>query len=136
MNAGSPLSTELLYLAWSVVLLLVYIAVQGAIWVSERGGAYSAGPRDENREPHSVYAGRSARALKNFLETYAAFVALALALAIAGKAGGLGALGAALWFWARAAYLPLYLFGVAYIRTLAFAIAAIGLVLMLIDLLS
>ncbi len=131
-----PLPTELAYLAWSVVLLLVYIAVQGVIWVSETGAVYNAGPRDENRQPRSVYAGRSARALTNFLETYAAFVGLALALAIAGKAGGLGALGAALWFWARLAYLPLYLFGASYIRTLAFVVSAVGLILMLIDLLA
>ena len=48
-------------------------------------------------------------------------------LAVAGKTGGIGALGAALWFWARVAYLPLYLFGVSYIRTLAFVVATIGL---------
>jgi len=136
MNPAAPLSAELLYLAWSVALLLVHIAVQGVLWVSETGARYNAGPRDENRKPRSVHAGRAARALRNFLETYPAFVALALGLAFAGKTGGMGALGAALWFWARAAYLPLYLFGVSYVRTLAFVVATIGLVLMLIDLLA
>lgn len=136
MNPTDTLPAELLYLAWSVALLLVHVAIQGVLWVSETGASYNAGPRDENRKPRSVYAGRAARALRNFLETYAAFVALALALAVTGKTGGLGALGAGLWFWARIAYLPLYIFGVSYVRTLAFAAAFIGLVLMLIALLS
>jgi uncharacterized MAPEG superfamily protein len=135
MNPSAALSTELIYLAWSVVLLLIHVGVQGVLWVKDTGPRYNAGPRDENRKPRSVYAGRAARALRNFLETYPAFVALALALAVSGRAGGIGAAGAALWFWARLVYLPLYLFGVSYIRTGAFAVSLIGLVLMLIGLL-
>ena len=128
--------SELLYLAWSVVLLVVHVLVQGVLNVRETGAAYNAGPRDEGREVRGVHAGRAVRALKNFGETYPAFIGLALALAIAGKTGGIGALGAALWFWGRVAYLPLYLFGAAYVRTVAWAAALIGLILMLIDLLS
>ena len=128
------LPTELLYLAWSVVLLLVYVGVQGVLWVSETGPKYNAGPRDEGREPKGVHANRAVRALKNFGETYPAFIALSLALAVTERTGGIGAFGAALWFWARVAYLPLYVFGVPYIRSVAWGIALVGLVLMLIRL--
>jgi uncharacterized MAPEG superfamily protein len=132
MDAATSLPTELVYLAWSVVLLLAHIAIQAGLSTAKLG-VYNAGPRDEGREPHGTHAGRAARALRNFLETYPAFVALALGLSVAGKTG---AFGAALWFWARVIYLPLYLFGVPYLRTLAWMAAAGGLVLMAIRLLS
>ena len=44
----------------------------------------------ESREPRSVYARRIRRALNNLLETYPAFVGLALALVISNKAGDYG----------------------------------------------
>ena len=132
MDAATSLPTELVYLAWSVVLLLVHIAIQGGLSTAKLG-AYNAGPRDEGREPRGAHAGRATRALRNFLETYPAFVALALGLSVAGKTG---ALGAALWFWARVIYLPLYRFGGPSLRTLAWIVAAGGLVLMVIRLLS
>jgi uncharacterized MAPEG superfamily protein len=82
---------ELQLLGWSVVLLLVQIVLQAASSSSELGLPYAMSPRDEGREPRSVYARRIRRALNNLLETYPAFVGLALALVISGKAGGVGA---------------------------------------------
>jgi uncharacterized MAPEG superfamily protein len=136
METAAALPTELVYLAWSVVLLFVHIGMQGVLTVVATGARYNAGPRDEGREARGIHAGRAARALKNLIETYPAFVALALGLAVTGKTGGIGALGAALWFWARVAYLPLYLFGVAYVRSFAWGVAFIGLILMLIRMLA
>ena len=77
------------------------------------------------------------RALANFSETYPAFVALALGLAVSGKAGGIGgALGAHLWFWSRLLYLPAYGFGIPVVRTIFWAGAMLGLVLMTMRLLG
>jgi uncharacterized MAPEG superfamily protein len=81
-------------------------------------------------------AARLERAFYNLLQTFPAFVALALALALTGKTGGLGAIGAHLWFWARIVYVPLYAFGIPGLRTAAWAVALIGLILMLIALLA
>jgi len=78
-----------------------------------------------------VFAGRAARALRNFQETYPAFVALALALAIAGRTGGSGETGAWLWLIARIVYLPLYLLGIPYLRSLCWCVSILGLGLML-----
>ena len=86
--------------------------------------------RDEPRRPAGVIAGRAARASANFRETYPAFVALALALAIAGDPAGYGLAGAWLWFAARLVYLPLYLAGVPYIRSLVWLVALVGLAVM------
>jgi uncharacterized MAPEG superfamily protein len=83
-----------------------------------------------------VYAGRAERALNNYLETLPAFIALALALVVLDKTGGLGASGAVIWFLARLVYIPLYLMGIPYIRSAVWVVAAGGLFLMFIALFS
>lgn len=125
------MAMELRLLVWSVVLLLVHMAVQGALVMPLRGAVWNAGPRDEGQPPLGKYPGRAQRALENFKETYPAFIALALALAVTGKTGANGALGAELWFAGRVVYLPLYLFGVPWLRSVAFGVSLVGLVLML-----
>jgi len=128
--------TEVFYLAWSVVLLLAHVFLQGGLAAREVGLVYNAGARDEGRRPRGLFALRAERAARNFLETYPAFVGLALALVVTGGHGGLGATGAALWFWSRLAYLPLYVSGVPWVRSFAWFGSLFGLLLMLIRLLS
>ena len=125
------MNLELRLLAWSVVLLIVYIAVQGAFVAPLRGAAWNAGPRDEGQPPLGKYPGRAQRALENFKETYPAFIALALALAVTARTGGNGTLGAWMWFGARVVYLPLYLLGVPWLRSVAYGVSLAGLVLLL-----
>jgi len=127
-----PMSTELLVLALSVVLLFAHIALQGMLATRERGSNWNAGPRDGDAKPLGKLAGRAERASLNFRETWPAFVALALGLAVTGQTGGMGAFGAVLWLVARLVYIPLYLFGVPYVRSLAWIASAFGLVLMLV----
>ena len=123
---------ELKLLAWSVVLLLVQIVLQAASSSSELGLPYAMSPRDEGREPRSVYARRIRRALNNLLETYPAFVGLALALVISNKAGGVGAIGAEIYLAARVLYLIVYAAGVSVVRTLFWCLSVIGLIMMLV----
>ncbi|MDP1027472.1 MAPEG family protein [Sphingomonas sp. KR1UV-12] len=129
------LPTEIALLAWSTVLLFVHVMIQGQTSTRERGLDWNAGPRDGEAPPPGPLAGRAARALANFQETYPVFVALALGLAVTGRAGGIGAVGAGLWFGARIVYIPLYLFGVRYVRSMAWLASIAGLLLMLIRLL-
>ena len=128
----NQLPTELVALALSVVLLVAQIMLQAMTMTAEVGLNYNASARDEPRPVRGVMAGRAERALRNLLETYPAFVALALLLAITGRTGGIGAAGAWLWLIARVLYAPLYLYGVAYVRSLAWGAALLGLTLMLI----
>ncbi len=86
---------------------------------------------DEGQPPLGKYTGRAQRALDNYKETYPAFIALVLGLAVADRTGGAGELGACLWFAGRLAYLPLYLAGVPWIRSGAYGLSLIGLALML-----
>ncbi|HMO29149.1 MAPEG family protein [Enterovirga sp.] len=114
----------------SVALLALHIAAQGISVTLEFGSRWNAGPRDEGLKPQGVIAGRAERALRNYLETFPAFGILAVALMAAGRADGLGLAGAAIWIGARILYLPLYLAGIPYIRSLAWIAAALGLVAM------
>lgn len=127
-------STEIAVLGWSVVLLLVQIILQAVSTYDL--GPYLLGPRDDNRRSGNVMAGRLKRALENLLETYPAFVALALALAVTGKAGGIAATGAWVWLAARVVYVPLYAFGVPAVRTLVWVASIVGLLMMLVRLMA
>jgi uncharacterized MAPEG superfamily protein len=116
--------------AFSVVLLIVHVLLQSSLAVRETGKEWNAGPRDVEIKPKSALAGRAKRASANFRETYAGFVVLVLALAIGGDAWHLGLVGALVWFAARVAYIPLYLGGVAYVRSFVWVVAMAGLALM------
>lgn len=125
--SASPL---VLLLAWSVVLLVAHVLLQGMLATRELGTEWNAGPRDEGKEPESKLAGRAARASSNFRETYPAFVALAAGLLFTGETSGLGLIGAVVWFVGRIVYYLLYLAGIPYIRSLVWLAAMAGLGLM------
>jgi uncharacterized MAPEG superfamily protein len=128
--AASASSPMLVLLALSVALLVFHIGLQGMLSTRELGSQWNAGPRDDAREPKGALAGRAARTSANFRETYPAFVALALALVLAGDPAGWGLVGAWLWFVARLVYIPLYLAGIPYIRSLVWLVSLAGLAVM------
>lgn len=115
---------------WSVVLLVAHILLQGWTATKELGTEWNAGPRDDGLRPSSHMAGRAERASGNFRETYAGFVALALALTLARETNGLGLWGAWLWLACRVVYIPLYLAGVPYVRSLVWVGSMAGLGMM------
>ena len=135
MEAAPAASTLFMLVGLSVVLLFVHVLLQAMTATRELGSAWNAGPRDEGRRPKGVLAGRAERASANFRETYPAFVALALALAVAGRGDGLGLAGAWVWLGFRIVYVPLYLAGIPYIRSLAWLGSGAGLVMMFVALL-
>ena len=126
------LPTELILLGWSVVLLFVHIMLQAQTMTRDRGPAWNMGPRDEAGAPLDPLAGRAERALANFKETWPIFIALALGLAVSGRVGGIGTIGAGIWFAARIVYVPLYLLGVPGWRTACWMVSMVGLLLMLV----
>ena len=134
MPTATPMPTELIVLGLGIVLLLVQLVLHTLAIASEFGRDYALGPHDEAKEIKGLYAGRITRAFHNLLETFPVFVALALALPLAGKAGGLGAAGAWIWLAGRVLYVPAYAMALKGIRTALWSISVAGLVLMLVDL--
>ncbi|MEW9805959.1 MAPEG family protein [Mesorhizobium marinum] len=128
-------STEIWVLGWSAALLVLQVILQ-ATATYDLGPTYLLGPRDEKRLSRHVVAGRLERALKNLLETYPAFIAIVVALVVAGKTGGIAGTGALVWLGARVLYVPAYAFGIPVVRTLLWLISAVGLVMMLVRLLG
>lgn len=116
--------------AWSFVLLVVHIMLQGMTATRELGSTWNAGPRDDGRKPTGAVAGRADRALNNFKETYPAFIGLALGLAIVGDPFSWGITGAWIWLVCRIVYIPLYLAGIPYIRSLVWTGSLVGLLMM------
>lgn len=117
--------------ALSTVLLVLHVMLQASLARKEQGTTWNAGPRDEPKPVKGVVAGRAERASANFRETYPAFVALGLSLALIDPGSGWGHFGALVWFAARIAYIPLYLMGIPYIRSLVWGISMLGLLVML-----
>ncbi len=120
------MTVELKMLGWSVVLGLVYVMVAATLMTQQRGLKWNASARDGETKPLTGVAARASRASRNFLETFPFFAALVLAIVVAQKNTPHTELGTELYFWARVAYLPIYLLGIPYLRTLVWALSLIG----------
>ena len=81
------------------------------------------------------WAGRAARAHHNMLENLVLFAALVLVAVAAGKTNSTTLLGAQIFVWARLAYALIYLAGIPFLRTAAWLVSIIGLVIIFLQLL-
>lgn len=125
------MTTELTMLAWGCVLALLHILIAAQAKTRQYGGKWNVGARDEELQPPSPVVGRLMRAQDNFLESFPLMIAAVLIVSVADLRNGNTALGATLWLGARAAYLPLYAFGVPYLRSLAWMAATVGIFMVL-----
>ncbi|HEV2620694.1 MAG TPA: MAPEG family protein [Frateuria sp.] len=125
------MAIELKMLVWSVILGLVQIGIAAIASVGQRSLGWAASARDQEGAPLTGVAGRLDRARGNFLETFAFFAALVLAVVAMGRQDASSALGAQLYFWARLVYVPVYAAGIPYLRTLVWAVSIVGIVLLL-----
>jgi uncharacterized MAPEG superfamily protein len=121
---------DLWMLAGGVLLGLIHTGAQSFAYKAQVGNAYTVGARDEAK-PAAGLAGRLERALRNFIETFPLFVAAIALVHLSGRyrPGGLADAGAALYLVGRALYLPLYAAGTPRLRTVAWQIATLGIVL-------
>jgi uncharacterized MAPEG superfamily protein len=126
MESAMPLTPELKFVAWSVVLGFVYVLLPVAISTRVNGMKWNAGSRDEPAKPSSLMGQRLERAQRNFFETYPMFLAAMLIAVALHKSNHWITWGAEAYVWGRLIYIPLYAFGVAYARSLAWAAATAG----------
>lgn len=129
------MTPELTYLTYAVILLIVHMLIQATASDLSKGIGWALGPQDEKRDP-SVVAARLERALTNYVYNLPAFIALALMLKVTELGTETTALGAAIWFWARVAYVPAYASAIPMTRSVAWFASLVGLVMMLLPLLG
>ena len=127
------MSLDLKYLLFSVLLTFVQVLIAAAAANQQVGLSTLAGNR-EGMAQLSGFAGRARRAHLNMLENMVLFTALVLVAAVAGKANAMTAMGALIFFWARLVYAVIYLLGIAWLRTLAWAVSVIGMVMIALQL--
>jgi uncharacterized MAPEG superfamily protein len=125
------MTTELWLLVAAVLLGFAQIILQAQSMNMQRGYRWNAGPRDEVLAPLTGAAGRLNRALRNFLESFPLFAAAVLIAAVANIHNSLTLWGAWLYVLGRIVYVPLYAFGVRYVRSLAWNVAVLGIFLIL-----
>jgi len=129
------MTLELKMLALSIVLGLIQIVLASHGASLQRGYIWTASARDQPVLALTGAAGRLARALQNFGETFPLFAAAVLMAHVATRHSWMTEWGVQLYFWGRIAYLALYATGVFLLRSLVWNVATLGIILVLLALL-
>ena len=111
------------FTVWTLITVVIGAAIRNQEWTRE-GRDIGLGNRDNLNEATPM-GGRAERAAKNSIEAAVFFVPLALIA----NAAGLDAevmLGAQIAFWARIAYVPIYIAGIKYLRSLVWIVGVVG----------
>ena len=122
---------ELTILTLAAFLLIVQIFLVPALSRDQVPPGWSATSRDV---PVTLTgrAGRAERALRNFLEALILYIIAVVVLTIGDHTTGLTAVLAWIWLGARVLYVPAYIYGVAPLRSLIWAIGFFATVALLI----
>ena len=129
----TPLLTLLVYMTiLTFVAVMAGAAIRNREWTAA-GLQAGLGNRDDLPEATPV-GGRAERAAANTIEALLLFTPLVLVAHAAGVDAE-ALLGAKVFFWARIAYLPIYLAGIIYLRTLVWGVGLAGLAMMVLAIL-
>lgn len=126
------MTIEYQMLAWSVLLGLVQVPLASGFAVFKYGLPWAFSNRDKVMPPVEGMGGRTQRAANNFRETFGLFAVLVVVAGLLGVHSSLTERGVQLYFWGRLSYLPLYMAGIIYLRTAAWAVSIAGLVMLLV----
>ena len=120
---------ELQMVAGTVGVLFLLLMYQGSLVPLNQGFAWGLGSRDAKQD-RTAMQGRAARAVANHVEGMMLFIPLVVIIEMSNLASSLTAVAAVLYLVGRVAYAPLYLMGVPYLRSLAWAVSLTGIVLL------
>ena len=123
------MSIELQYLIFTVFLLILQMITQVGAGFLTNGLMGLAGSRDDEVLTEGV-GGRFERAYYNMLETFPVFAALVLIIQVTESWTSTSALAVQIYFWARVAYIPLYIVGIPFLRTLAWLTSMVGILML------
>lgn len=124
------MTADLVWLVWAGVLAFVLTMAAALGRMAQLGLPMMAGNR-EHLPPAEGWVGRAGRAQANLLENLPLFIILVVAAHLAGKADGVALTGCAVFVWARVAHAAVYIAGIAWVRTLCFAVSVVGLAMIL-----
>ena len=127
------MSLELQLVVWAVALTLIQTVVAVVGSITQVGMPPLMGNR-EGLADFTGWVGRAHRAHRNMLESLVLFVALVLVAHAAGVSNAMTVLGAQLFVAGRIAFAAIYIAGVPYLRTAAWTVAVVGLVLIFLQL--
>ena len=126
------MTVELSLLIWSAVLTVVLAVISATGAMLQVGLPMLAGNR-ENVPEITGWAGRAMRAHRNMLESLVLFAILVLVAKAIGVSNGMTVLGAEVFVAGRVAHAVLYIIGVPWLRTVAFAVSLVGLAMILLQ---
>ena len=125
------MTTELWMLAGTTILFMLLLAMQSSISLIT-GVSITTLVGDRSDLPAADgLRGRAARTVNNSVEGMVIFVPLVVIAHLAGISNDLTVMGATIYFWSRVAYVPCYMFGIPWIRTLVFGAGLAGLLMIL-----
>ena len=117
------MTPDLLVLLLAVLLAMAQLALYAVLGNLELGVRYTLSPRDTPPEGLTLRTRRIKRAYENHLETLPWFAIAVLVAHVTGQNDGMTASASWTYLAARILYVPLYVFGVIYLRSLVWAIA-------------
>ncbi|MEM8878548.1 MAG: MAPEG family protein [Pseudomonadota bacterium] len=117
------MTPDLVALLCAVLLAAVQLALYAVPGNLDLGVKYTAGPRDEPPDGLSVTTKRIKRAYENHLETLPWFAIAVLVAHMTGQADGVTAAASWTYLAGRVMYIPLYVFGVPFLRSAVWAVA-------------
>lgn len=123
------MSLELQYLVFTIFLLIIQMLFQVGAGFLANGFMGFVGSRDDEVLSTGI-GGRFERAYYNMLETFPVFAALVLIVHITESFDSISALAVQLYFWARVAYIPIYIIAVPFLRTIIWLVSMIGIVML------
>jgi len=123
------MSIELQYLIFAIFLVLLQMVFQSTAGFLANGLAGAAGSRDDEVLTEGI-GGRFERAYYNMLETFPVFAALVLIIQITESWTSTSALAVQIYFWARVAYIPLYVVGIPFLRTIVWLGSMVGILML------
>ena len=122
------MSVELQLLVCAVALTFIQVVVAVVGSITQVGMPPLMGNR-QGLDEFTGWVGRAHRAHRNMLESLVLFAVLVLVAHAAGREDATTALGAQIFLWGRLAFAVIYIAGIPYLRTAAWTVALVGMLL-------
>ncbi|RME64587.1 MAG: MAPEG family protein [Alphaproteobacteria bacterium] len=120
------MTTELEMLIYALLLFVVTILIQVLNGIRVYGMKAMSGTREDIPAVPPVFQGRVNRTITNQIESLILFAPAVLVADAIGLSTAVTVLGAQLYLAGRVVHAAAYMFGINHVRTLAFAVAMVG----------